>query len=150
MAEKIARLNRTSTARDMYDLNWIMENRSISDTINRRLLRRLVVLKIRVDSFGMHCGNIFWHPAHSPSVFDPNKWLGNRKPEDVDTEDIGTLAVPAPTSEEMISRLQTNFGFLRDLDETEWQIAASNQKDRRTVIHALMELPDGRLGKDLY
>ncbi len=50
MAEKIARLNRTNTARDLYDLNWIIENRMIADSIELDLVKRLVVLKIWVDS----------------------------------------------------------------------------------------------------
>ena len=36
MAEKIARLNRTSTARDLYDLNWLMETPSIEKTIDKK------------------------------------------------------------------------------------------------------------------
>lgn len=150
MAEKIARLNRTSTARDLYDLNWIMENKPWSDIIDKELLRRLVVLKIWVDSYGMHYGNVFWHPAHAPSVFDPDKWLYDRDAKAVDSQDIGTLAVPAPSAEEMIEKLKINYEFLKELDETEQIIAQSNQKDRRLVIHALTELPDGRLKDGLY
>ena len=150
MAEKIARLNRTSTARDMYDLNWIMENKTIADSIDRNLLRRLVVLKIWVDSYGMHCGNVFWRPAHSPSEFDPEKWLNNRNPDEVASEDIGALAVPAPKPEDMIKGLQTHFSFLCDLDETDRVIAGSNQKDRSVVIRALSELPGNRLAEGLY
>ena len=150
MAEKIARLNRTSTARDMYDLNWLLETKSIAGTIDKNMLKRLVVLKIWVDSYGMHYGNIFWHPAHSPSVFDPERWLNDRKPQDVDTEDIGALAVPAPTAEDLIKRLKTNYGFLAELDELEQTIAKSNQKDRSLVIQTLSGLPGNRLGKGLY
>ncbi len=150
MAEKIARLNRTSTARDMYDLNWLMETNDIARKIDKGLLRRLVVLKIWIDSFGMHCGNVFWRPAHSPSYFDPSRWLNNRTPKDVDSEDIGLLAVPSPTAEDLINRLRTNFDFLMDLDDVEKTIAKSNQKDRGLVIHALSELPGKRLDKGLY
>ena len=150
MAEKIARLNRTSTARDLYDLNWLLETKSVADTIDKKLLKRLVVLKIWVDSYGMHYGNIFWHPAHSPSVFDPDRWLNDRNPKDVDAEDIGTLAVPAPTAEELLQKLKQNYGFLMDLDEVEQVIAKSNQKDRGLVIQSLTELPGGRMGKGLY
>ena len=150
MAEKIARLNRTSTARDMYDLNWILETKHIADSIDKNLLRRLVVLMIGVDSYGMHYGNIYWHPAHSPSVFDPDKWLNDRDPKAVDAEDIGTLAVPAPTAKEMIEKLKINYGFLKDLDEVEQIISKSNQKDRSLVIKTLTELPDNRLTKGLY
>jgi len=150
MAEKIARLNRTSTARDMYDLNWIMENRRIADTIDLNLLRRLVVLKIWVDSFGMHYGNLYWRPAHAPSVFDADKWLHGRSPKDVNAEDIGTLAVPAPTAEEMIGKLKANYAFLAELDEVEQVIAKSNQKDRSLVIQELRKLPGYRLQNGLY
>lgn len=150
MAEKIARLNRTSTARDLYDLNWLFETKSIEITIDKALLKRLVVLKVWVDSYGMHYGNIFWHPAHSPSIFDPERWLNGRNPKDVDTEDIGTLAVPAPTAEELLQRLKQNFAFLMELDEVERIIANSNQKDRGLVIQALTELPGNRLEKGLY
>ncbi len=150
MAEKIARLNRTSTARDLYDLNWLLETKFIANTIDKMLLKRLVVLKIWVDSFGMHYGSVFWRPAHSPSVFDPERWLNERNPKDVDAEDIGTLAVPAPTAEELILRLKKNYEFLLDLDEVEQVIAKSNQKDRGLVIQALTELPGNRLGRGLY
>lgn len=150
MAEKIARLNRTSTARDMYDLNWLLETKPISTMIDKKLLKRLVVLKIWVDSYGMHYGNIFWHPAHEPSVFEPDRWLNERSPKDVDTEDIGTLAVPTPTPEDLIKRLKTNYDFLTELDDLEQTIAKSNQKDRSLVIQTLTKLPGNRLGKGLY
>ena len=145
MAEKIARLNRTSTARDMYDLNWIMESPSVSSTINKALIRRLVVLKIWVDSYGMHYGNVFWHPAHDPSVFDPDKWLNGRNAKDVDAEDIGTLAVPTPTAQEMIERLKKNYSFLAELDDVEQRVSMSNQKDRSLIIKLLVELPGNRM-----
>lgn len=150
IAEKIARLNRSNTARDLYDLNWIMENPSVSTMVDKQLLRRLAVLKIWVDSHGMHYGNVWWRPAHEPSVFDPDRWLDERDPEAIDAEDIGTLAVPAPTGAELVERLRTNFSFLRDLDETEAVIAKSNAKDRSLVIQTLTELPGGRLKKGLY
>ena len=150
MAEKIARLNRTNTARDLYDLNWIMETPSVERIIDKPLLRRLAVLKIWVDSHGMHCGNVWWRPAHAPSVFDPEKWLYGRNPKEIDREDIGTLAVPAPTAEEMLSSLKENYLFLMDLDETETVIAGSNAKDRSLVIQTLKELPGGRLSTGLF
>ena len=118
----------------MYDLNWIMENTAVSSTIDKDLIRRLVVLKIWVDSYGMHYGNVYSHPAHNPSVFDSEKLLNGRNPKDVNAEDIGTLAVPAPATEEMINMLKKNFAFLLNLDDTEKEIAKSNQKDRSLVI----------------
>ena len=150
MAEKIARLNRTNTARDIYDLNWIMEQPSIERTIDKDLLRSLSVLKIWVDSHGMHCGNTWWRPAHAPSVFEPDRWLNGRDPKEIDREDIGTLAVPAPLPEEMVQGLKDNFSFLQELSDEETQIAHSNAKDRSLVIRTMMELPDARLTSGLY
>ena len=57
IAEKIARLNRITTARDMYDLSWIMTTAKIASTLDFDLIRRLAVLKIWVDAFGVHGGN---------------------------------------------------------------------------------------------
>ena len=111
-----------------------MENTAVSSTIDKDLIRRLVVLKIWVDSYGMHYGNVYWHPAQDPSVFDSEKWLNGRNPKDVNAEDIGTLAVPEPATEEMINMLKKNFAFLLNLDDTEKEIAKSNQKDRSLVI----------------
>ena len=88
--------------------------------------------------------------THDPSVFDPGKWLNGRNPKDVNAEDIGTLAVPAPTAEEMIDRLKKNLAFLSNLDDTEQIIAKSNQKDRSLVIRTLSELPGNRLKGRLY
>ena len=150
IAEKIARLNRTNTARDLYDLNWIMENPEVSAAVDKGLLRRLAVLKIWVDSNGMHYGNVWWRPAHAPSVFIPDKWLNDRDPKSVDAEDIGTLAVPAPSAEEMLEKLKLNYAFLQDLDDTEKIISRSNGKDRSVVIKALTELPGSRLKTGLY
>ncbi len=150
MAEKIARLNRTNTARDLYDLNWIMENPVVSSAVDKQLLRRLAVLKIWVDSNGMHFGNVWWRPAHAPSVFDPDKWLNDRDSKSVDTEDIGTLAVPTPSAEEMLEKLKVNFEFLKDLDDAETIISRSNGRDRSLVIKFLTELPGGRLKTGLY
>lgn len=150
IAEKIARLNRSNTARDLYDLNWIMETPTIEQRIDKALLRHIAVMKIWVDSHGMHCGNVWWRPAHAPSVFDPEKWLYDRNPKTIDMEDIGILAVPAPTAEELLTRIQKNYSFLLELDEVESIIAKSNAKDRSVVIQAMKELPGGRLQTGLF
>lgn len=150
MAEKIARLNRTNTARDLYDLNWIMETPSVERTIDKDLLRRIAVMKIWVDSHGMHCGNVWWRPAHAPSVFNPEKWLYERNPKEIDMEDIGTLAVPAPSADEMLARLKENYSFLLDLDEVEAIIAKSNAKDRSVVIQTMKGLPGERMKEGLF
>lgn len=144
LAEKIARLNRTTTARDLYDLNWIMENVSISRNLDKVLIRRLVVMKIWCDSNGIHCGSTEYRKAHEPSVFIPENWLRKRNANEVDMEDLGALTVPTPSAENLIERLQDNYAFLNELDETEKIIARSEEKDRNIVLQALRDLPDKR------
>lgn len=140
IAEKIARLNRTTTARDMYDLRWLITNPSIACNIDRSLVRRLAVLKIWVDTNGLHAGNTWWKPAHKGSVFIPERWLRARDESEFDPEDIGALAVPRPTAQEMSDAVRKNYAFLADLDETETIIAKSDERDRAIVIGAMSEL----------
>jgi len=149
IAEKIARLNRTTTARDLYDLNWIMETVSIMRVLNLDLIRRLAVLKIWVDSHGVHCNNFEWHQAHAGSIFDPEYWLRDRSEKEIDMEDIGTLAVPTPSVKELLTGIKKNYEFLNNLDETEKIIARSDERDRSIVLHALKNLPGNRLSKTI-
>ena len=142
IAEKVARLNRTTTARDMYDLRWLMTNAAVASTIDRGLVRRLAVLKVWVDTNGMHAGNVWWRPAHRGSTFDPERWLRERDESEFDPEDIGALAVPRPSAREMSDAVREAFSFLADLDGTEQVIARSDERDRATVIRALGELVD--------
>lgn len=53
-SEKIARLNRTTTARDMYDLAWICSQGRLWGELDKALIRRLAVLKVWTDSNGIH------------------------------------------------------------------------------------------------
>jgi predicted nucleotidyltransferase component of viral defense system len=78
IAEKIARLNRTTTARDMYDLSWIMTTNALTLALDTQLIRRLAVLKIWVDANGVHGGNSFWKQGHESRPFNPEKWLQKR------------------------------------------------------------------------
>lgn len=142
IAEKIARLNRTTTARDLYDLKWLIQNSKIKSNLDLNLIRRLVVLKIWVDSHGLNCENAHWNKAHQPSSFDPQYWLRNRKEEELDLEDIGALSIPVPSAKELLSSVQQNYQFLNNLDNTEAQIAKSNAKDRSLVIKTLKKLPN--------
>lgn len=142
IAEKIARLNRTTTARDLYDLNWIMNNSTLKTTLDKNLIKRLVVLKIWVDSYGLNCENVQWNKAHEPSKFDPKYWLRDRKENEVDLEDIGALSVPVPKAKDLLKGIQNHYSFLNNLDDTEKIIAESNQKDKSLVIKTLKELPN--------
>ena len=98
VAEKIARLNRTTTARDLYDLRWIASTPSIERSLDKALIRKLSVLKIWADTNGMHAGATYWRPGHAGSVFEPARWLRDRSGDSFDAEDIGALAVPTPTA----------------------------------------------------
>ncbi len=75
MTEKIARLNRTTTARDMYDLAWLCGLGQLWNTLDKPLIRRLAVLKIWIDANGIGAGGSSWGPAHVGTSFDPERWL---------------------------------------------------------------------------
>lgn len=145
VAEKIARLNRTTTARDMYDLAWLMKNPETARTLDRDLVRRLALLKIWVDSNGMHAGGTAWKPGHKASTFDPERWLRRRDEGEFDLEDIGALAIPTPTAKELCDEVRTSFAFLADLTEEERELSRSDERDRSLAIRMLQELPGGRL-----
>lgn len=151
LAEKIARLNRVTTARDMYDLAWIAGNGALWRHIDQPLVRRLSVLKIWVDANGLHAGATCWAPAHAGLPFNPSHWLRKRDAKEFDIEDIGALAVPTPKPEELSERVRKSFAFLQELDDEERIIANASGKDRALAIHLLENLPGGRLsGAGLY
>lgn len=145
LAEKIARLNRATPARDMYDLRWVMTNSSITGLLDLELLRRLAVLKIWVDANGLHAGKTSWKPGHDGPAFDPVRWLRDRSADEFDAEDIGALAVPVPTVAELSDALQTHFQFLADLTDAERTLALAREQDRPLALRLLAELPGGRL-----
>ena len=151
LAEKIARLNRATPARDMYDLRWIMTNTHITGGLDLDLVRRLAVLKIWVDANGLHAGNTFWKPGHDGPSFDPTQWLRDRSGDEFDAEDIGALAVPVPTAAELSEALRDHFGFLAELDHDERALAQADEHDRPLALRMLEELPGARLrGVGLY
>lgn len=147
ISEKIARLNRTTAARDMYDLAWICSHSQLWGELDKNLVRRLAVLKVWADSNGMHAGNVAWGPAHAKSEFDPERWLRPRGSKEFDMEDIGSLAVPTPKPEDLSDRVRIGFAFLAELDTREEQIARSDPRDRALAIRLLEELPGGRLAR---
>lgn len=151
IAEKIARLNRVTTARDMYDLTWIAEHRRDLADLGTSLIRRLAVLKIWVDSHGLGSTEAVWKPGHEPSQFDPTHWLRERRADEFDLEDIGALAVPTPTAAHLSTTVRGHFAFLADLDDDERQIAKSREQDRPLALRLLADLPGNRLdGIGLY
>jgi len=151
IAEKIARLNRVTPARDLYDLRWIGINTNILSSLDISLIRKLAVLKIWCDAFGVNAGNTFWKPGHEAFAFDPEYWLRDRSNEDIDIDDIGTLAVPVPTVHELSEALSTQYRFLAELTKDEEVVAQVKAKDRALVLRMLGELPGNRLsGVRLY
>lgn len=89
LAEKISRLNRTTTARDMYDLAWVAQHQRELGGLDTNLIRRVAVLKIWVDANGLASASAVWKPGHEPRAFDPSAWLRTRSAREFDLEDIG-------------------------------------------------------------
>lgn len=145
LAEKIARLNRATPARDRYDLRWVMTHIHVTGQLDFALLRRLAVLKIWVDANGLNAGSTFWKPGHEGPSFDPARWLRERGPDEFDREDIGALAVPVPTEVELSEALCTHFQFLADLNDDERTLALAREQDRPLALRLLASLPGGRL-----
>jgi predicted nucleotidyltransferase component of viral defense system len=151
IAEKIARLNRTTTARDMYDLRWIMTNQHIVGKLDTDLIRRLAVLKIWCDANGVHGGHTYWKTGHECSAFHPGEWLRDRSKGEFDLEDIGALTTPPPTAKELSDAVSSLFSFLTALDKEEQIVASIKEQDRPLVLQMLANLPGNRLdGIGLY
>jgi predicted nucleotidyltransferase component of viral defense system len=147
LAEKISRLNRTTTARDMYDLAWIAAHHHEIGGVDRDLVRRLTVLKIWVDANGVSAGRAVWKPSHEPAPFEPDYWLRPRDSKEFDLGDIGALAVPTPSAVELSEVVRTNYGFLSDLDTDERRLAAARGQDRPLALKLLAALPGGHLNE---
>ena len=145
LAEKISRLNRTTTARDMYDLAWVAQNQQQFGGLDTDLIRRLAVLKIWVDARSLAGANVTWKPGHEPRDFDPTAWLRMRTAREFDLDDIGAFAVPVPTEAQLASTVSNRYAFLTDLDADERQLAKAREQDRDLALHLLAKLPGGRL-----
>lgn len=144
LAEKIARLNRVTPARDMYDLAWVA-NHHLRSALNVDLIRRLAVLKVWVDNCGVSTQNTAWPAAHSGAPFDPTRWLRQRDVTEYDDEDIGVLAVPAPKFAVLSATISNSYQFLDGLDADEQVLAKAEQADRSLALRLLQQLPGGRL-----
>jgi predicted nucleotidyltransferase component of viral defense system len=148
VAEKIVRLNRTTTARDVYDLVWLWRNYRDNGGLDRVLVRRLAVLKNWVDTFGLSAdGGTQWKKAHSSRPFVPERWLRKRTAAEFDAEDIGQLTVPTPDLDTLASELSAGYSFLTDLTPEEQTVAElhGDSTHRRLVLGMLADLPGGRL-----
>jgi predicted nucleotidyltransferase component of viral defense system len=145
IAEKISRLNRTTTARDLYDLAWLARHQREIGGLDTALIRRLAVLKIWADANGVAAANVRWKPGHEPRAFDPSHWLRTRVVAEVDLADIGALAVPTPSLADLNAMIQAHYRFLQSLDSYERQLAAAREQDRHLALRLLAELPGARL-----
>jgi predicted nucleotidyltransferase component of viral defense system len=151
IAEKIARLNRLTPARDMYDLVWLSSTANVWGKLDKNLIKRLAVLKIWTDANGVRVGSTIWKSANETYSFDPLHWLRDRSKGHFDEEDIGALAVPTPSVKELSDAISVNYAFLENLDDDECILACIKEKDRSVALKALAELPDHRLaGIGLY
>jgi len=147
VAEKVARLNRTTTARDVYDLVWIWRHYRdpAGAGMDSALVRRLSVLKVWVDAHGLNAPGTFWKPGHEAVALDVDRWLRPRTAAEFDREDIGQLSVPAPDLDELAADLRAGFAFLREVDPDEARVAAAVASDRDLALRMLAELPGHRL-----
>ena len=139
LAEKIARLTRSGTARDASDLVWAATTSPHSGfSINR--VRRLAMIRVWVDNHGLGPA---WASALSPRPFDPERWLSPR--EDWDDEQIGLLTHPPPSLSELEAKLHRLYAWLRDLTEEEGRLASADARDRSEVIRAVRDLDHSAL-----
>lgn len=146
VAEKIARLNRTTTARDAYDLVWLWKHYRDDGGLDTELVRRLAVLKMWVDAYGLSAvGSLAWKPGHEAFAFNPGSWLRTRSTQEFDSEDIGQLSVPAPDIDELAADLVAGYSFLGDLSPDESTVARLDAGDRALVLRMLAALPTCRL-----
>lgn len=142
VAEKIARLNRSSTARDAWDLVWLATKSPFSD-FDREFVRKLSILKIWVDNNGMGPS---WDPSLSPQSFDAETWLSSR--EDWDEQKIGLLTQKAPPIGELENQLFEYYSWLTDLTTREQKFAEANEGDRSDVLEAISNLENSRLKQE--
>lgn len=116
LAEKVARLNRRSPARDAYDLVWVAGTPGLH--LDHLLIRRLAVLKAWVDLHGLAAGRAAWSsPLPGAQPFDAGRWLSPRTAGDFDDEAIGLLTVPPPNLDHLGRELFLRYHWLLDLDD---------------------------------
>lgn len=148
IAEKIARLNRRTLARDAFDLAWIAQQPGI--TLNQALIRRLAVLKCWVDKNGLTSAHHTWAPIPDAQPFDVTRWLQPRAKKDFDDEQIGLLTTPPPNLDDLGASLSKYYGWLTQLDQEEKTAARAEPGDRGLILRLLTELPGGRIDNTFW
>lgn len=146
VAEKIARLNRRSPARDAYDLVWVARTPRLD--LDRSLIRSLAILKAWVDLHGLHTEYADWSaPLPNARPFDVERWLVPRGAHDFDDEAIGLLTIPRPDLGDLGRDLSLLYLWLADLDADERTVAEGRPQDRNLVLRLLGDLPWQPLGR---
>lgn len=143
VAEKMARLNRRTFARDAYDLVWLAQKPGLD--LNQPLIRRLAVLKCWVDKNGLTSEHHSWSQIGDARELDVERWLQPRDARNFDDEQIGLLTTPTPKLTDLAQDLVTHYSWLRNLDKTEAILSASRPADRNTALAELKALEGGRL-----
>lgn len=144
VAEKIARLNRRSPARDAYDLVWVAGAPGLD--LDRALIRRLAVLKTWIDIHGLHTKHAQWAaPVPDARPFDAERWLSPRTAADFDDQTIGLLTVPPPDLTDLGQNLSRLYQWIADLDDDGRQIAEGRPRDRGLVLSLIADLPGQRM-----
>ncbi|MFB6355171.1 MAG: nucleotidyl transferase AbiEii/AbiGii toxin family protein [bacterium] len=141
ISEKIARLNRSATARDAWDLVWIATTSPYSN-FDRDLVREITALKIWVDNNGMGPS---WDPSISPRPFHPDRWLSAQ--EDWDKQKIGLLTQEPPPIDQLEEDLFQYYSWLEELTSDQETFADANEGDRSKVLKAITTLQFGRLNQ---
>jgi predicted nucleotidyltransferase component of viral defense system len=142
VSEKIARLNRSASARDAWDLVWIATTSPFSK-FDRDLVREITTLKIWVDNNGMGPA---WDPSLSPKPFHPDRWLSAR--EDWDKQKIGLLTREPPPIDQLEEDLFQYYSWLKELTSDQETFAEANEGDRSNVLKAISNLKNGRLKQE--
>jgi len=139
IAEKVARLSRTATARDASDLVWIATTPSRC-RFTPELVRRVAMLKVWVDNHGLRPE---WAPALNPKPFDPEAWLSSR--DRWDDEQIGLLTAPPPSLQQLEAELHRFYAWLGHLSSEEGHWAKADANDRGEVIKTIRSLEGSAL-----
>ncbi len=85
------------------------------------------------------------HGTVLPFVSD--QWLRDRKPSEINMEDLGRLADSTVDAAEQGKRMRNNYEFLADLTDDEKVVARRGARDRELVLGMLASLPGGRMAR---
>lgn len=148
IAEKIARLNRRTFARDAYDLVWVAREPGLE--LNTALTRHLAILKCWVDKNGLNTPRHFWIPIGDARPFDTARWLEPRSAREFDDEHIGLLTTPPPNLDDLGRDLSRYYTWIAALTPEQRAIAKAAAPERGRVIAALRDLDGRRMETDMW